>query len=542
MMIDRLVFSGLVCLVSLGSLETALAEESDLESAVAVFFAAERGGAKEKAAEAIKTCSPSAAELEALLKAGRGYRKALSTGWSVRKNRARDGKERPYHLLVPGNYDPSKKYALLVNMHGGVSRPALIPDEYFAQYRDQMWADDSREGEYILVMPLGQKGAEWWNPTGLDNILGIVSKVKKSYNIDENKIFTTGFSDGGSGSFFLAVSCTTPFAGFIPLNGFPPVAGAGGVPVYLPNASNKPMHVVNTTADQLYPAKNVTPFIEAMKDAGARIAYKVYENIGHRPDYWPRERERCIAFIRDNARDPLPKSLTWETSSREFGRCHWVWIDEVEKMPGAAEELVKDYNPLLTIDRVRVGFFPDQEFSGTGVRVDRLADGENLAKTMGLEAGDIIVEMDGKPVGGLSDLREILGGKKPGDSLSLEIRRGDDKIEMKGNFADPKPAPAFNRTQVAGRVHVKCTGNLIEILSRNVARCTLYVSRDMIDVDKAVKVKNGGTVLFEGFVTPDVNCMLEMAARDDDRTAVFWGKIELDLRPREGKEEDDSEF
>ncbi len=207
------LLAGFVGFSLLGVSFGAWGADAELEEAVTAFFAAERGKARLRASEKVLARSPSPEKLEALLKSGRRYGEDAPTGWSVLKNRAGDGKERPFHLLVPSDYDPVRKYPLLVNMHGGVSRTALIPEEYFQQYRDQMWAQDGRKGEYLLVLPLGERGAEWWNPNGLDNILGILSRIKRIYNIDENKIFTTGFSDGGSGSFFLSMVWSTPSTG-----------------------------------------------------------------------------------------------------------------------------------------------------------------------------------------------------------------------------------------------------------------------------------------------------------------------------------------
>jgi hypothetical protein len=369
-----------------------------------------------------------------------------------------------------------------------------------------------------------------------------VSHIKRRYNVDDNKIFATGFSDGASGSFFLAVAHTTPFAGFLPLNGFPTVAGAGGVPVYLPNASNKPMYVVNTTEDSLYPAKLVTQFIESMRETGAKITYKVYENIGHRPDYWPRERESLLRFIRETVRDPLPKALTWETSSPEYGRCHWVRIDEVGKTGNDAEELVKDYNPKLKIDRVQIGILVDRAFQGEGVRIDKLSDGETLAKTLDLRPGDVITEMDGRVVGSLTDLRGFLGAKKPGDAVSFKFTRGEEESVVEGRFADPAPRPAFSRTKIAGRVSVTCRGNAVTVRARNVVRFTLFVSGDLFDLDEPLVVTANGRKVFEGFVAPDVSFMIFQAAQDEDRSMVFRGKVEVDLGAKEDPDEGESEF
>ena len=40
------------------------------------------------------------------------------------------------------------------------------------------------------------------------------------YNIDENRVVVSGVSDGGTGAYYVAMRDTTPFASFLPLNGY----------------------------------------------------------------------------------------------------------------------------------------------------------------------------------------------------------------------------------------------------------------------------------------------------------------------------------
>jgi hypothetical protein len=302
------------------------------------------------------------------------------------------------------------------------------------------------------------------------------------------------------------------------------------MPVYLPNGVNKPMYVVNTTADQLYPSRIVTPFIDGMKKEGARITYKVHENIGHRPEYWPTEQPLTLDFIRVTARKPFPDSMTWETSRPEFGRCHWIKIEEIADIGLNAKELTNDINPVLTVSRVRIGIYIDQNYFGQGVRVDKLAEGQTPAGRIGVQAGDVITAMDGKQVASFEDLRKILQGKKPGDEFSLKITRGEKEITVKGEFDPIKRQPAFTRTVKAGRISARREGNRVDVLVRNVAKYTLYFSRDHIDAEKPVEIRTNGALSFKGMVESDPAVMLELAAEDDDRTMVFWGKVEVDLR------------
>src|SRR5581483_11453968 len=51
--------------------------------------------------------------------------------------------------------------------------------------------------------------------------------------------------------------------------------------------------------------------------------------------------------------------------------------------------------------------------------------------------GDIIVGADGKPVSTISDLRNVIQAKKPGDTLSLELWRGTHRKKVQIKLGEP---------------------------------------------------------------------------------------------------------
>jgi putative serine protease PepD len=65
--------------------------------------------------------------------------------------------------------------------------------------------------------------------------------------------------------------------------------------------------------------------------------------------------------------------------------------------------------------------------------------GENLpAEEAGLEVGDIITSLDGKPVTGFDSLKALVRGHKPGDRVRIEFQRGDETIKTMVKLAEWK--------------------------------------------------------------------------------------------------------
>src|SRR5204862_765347 len=124
-----------------------------------------------------------------------------------------DAGEYFYTLEVPATYDPGRPYQVRVQLHGGVGR-----------YEDNTPHGSGPAGlsgaEQIYVMPYAWRDAPWWSGRQTENLRAILDVVKRTYNVDENRVVLAGVSDGGTGAYYTAMRDTTPFASILPLNGF----------------------------------------------------------------------------------------------------------------------------------------------------------------------------------------------------------------------------------------------------------------------------------------------------------------------------------
>jgi M6 family metalloprotease-like protein len=75
---------------------------------------------------------------------------------------------------------------------------------------------------------------------------------------------------------------------------------------------------------------------------------------------------------------------------------------------------------------------------GQGIKVDRVAPG-SPAEVAGIKTGDYIVKVEAEELTRASRLAELLGEKRPGDSLAVEVRRGGDDLEVHPKL-DVEPA------------------------------------------------------------------------------------------------------
>ncbi|MFA4986615.1 MAG: hypothetical protein WC712_08535, partial [Candidatus Brocadiia bacterium] len=153
--------------------------------------------------------------------------------------------------------------------------------------------------------------------------------IKRRYNVDTNRVYVSGFSDGGSGSFYCGAIIPTQFASVFPFNGMLSNLTAGGNSVFFENMRNRPFFVVNTAQDETYPAEATGAFAKGMKDTGVDIESRMFEGIGHEWTYMSKIDADLAKWIKAKKRDPHRKIVEWATVNCEkMGRCDWLTIVE----------------------------------------------------------------------------------------------------------------------------------------------------------------------------------------------------------------------
>ena len=449
---------------------------------------------------------------------GRPYARDAARGLVEESYRGETG-EYFYTLDVPASYDPAKKYQLRVQLHGGVGRIEA----------PRAGSNAGLHGvEQIYLMPHAWRDAPWWSSRQVENLRTILDLVKRTYNIDENRVALSGVSDGGTGAFYMAMRDTTPFASVLPLNGFMLVleneTAADDGDLFPNNLRNKPLFIVNGGRDPVYPASVVEPSVDQLKRAGFEVVYRPQANAAHDTSWWPEVRDSFEQFVADHPRRPLPDALSWESGPPNIpGRAHWLVIERLRA--GRPDE------PALSdVNRMTAARTADFGIRASGTRINRVVTGSN-ADRMGLRAGDVVLAINNQETSPGTDLTDVLRGYPPGRQLLLSVRRGEESVRVAGRYAPaewPAESPLmFSRQHASGRVDLIRTANRIEAACRGVAAFRLLLSPDQFDLDRAVTVVVNRRTVFDGIVRKDLRTLLEWAARDNDRTMLFAAELEI---------------
>jgi predicted peptidase len=199
----------------------------------------------------------------------------------------------PYRLLKPEKVEKGKKYPLVVFLHGAGERG----DDNKAQLRHGVkeFASEANRKKYpcFLIAPQCPKDGFWSNakfrpaPVKMGKgpsasgklVLGLIESLRKELPIDDSRIYITGLSMGGFGTFDLMCRHPDLFAAGAPICG-------GGDPEACEKIAKVPLWAFHGDKDTAVPHSLTVAAIEAMKKAGGSPKYTEYPGVGH--DSWTR--------------------------------------------------------------------------------------------------------------------------------------------------------------------------------------------------------------------------------------------------------------
>lgn len=312
-----------------------------------------------------------------------------------------DDTEQPYGLYIPKNYDPSKKYPLVIMLHGAGSNHRLALRRVFGKSNANGETDveasryfpEWKDVEYIVASPLA-RGTMGYQGIAEKDVYDVLADVKKRFNIDENRTYLTGLSMGGGGTLYIGLTRPDIWAALAPVCPAPPT----GTDAYAPNALNIPMHFFHGDQDQAVNVNVSRDWVKKLKELGTNVSYQEYPGVNH--DSWVNAYRDGFIFtwFDQFKRNPYPDRVRFSSSRYKYNQAYWVTIEQFT--------------------------------SGTTASIDAhfTAPNELTITTQALEAFTLSLQNHPKFVSGQPLHVIINGGKKqkisPSNSLSMSLAAG----------------------------------------------------------------------------------------------------------------------
>jgi poly(3-hydroxybutyrate) depolymerase len=262
----------------------------------------------------------------------------------IRSSRAKEWNDR---LIVLGDKQmkwlvksfgekPETGHSLLISMHGGGGAPHEVNEQ---QWENQIKLYQLKEG--IVIAPRAPTD-NWnlWHEAHIDAFFDrLIEDAIAIEGVNPNRIYLTGYSAGGDGTYQLAPRMADRFAGAAMMAGHPNEASPLGL-------RNLPFAIHVGALDSAYSRNTVAAEwgrklddLQKADPEGYVHQWKLHDGRSH---WMNREDREGIEWIMTFSRNPLPKKVVWKQDDVIHTRFYWLSVPSDEAKTG--NEIVASIN------------------------------------------------------------------------------------------------------------------------------------------------------------------------------------------------------
>lgn len=177
-----------------------------------------------------------------------------------------------YLLYLPKGYETEKKHwPLIMFLHGAGERGDTL--DLVKKHGPPKIVANRDDFPFIVVSPQCPKD-QWWSVEMLEVLL---EDIIKKYRVDENRVYLTGLSMGGFGTWALALARPDLFAAIAPICG-------GGSVHEVCRIKNVPVWAFHGAKDMVVPVARSQELVDALQKCGSNVKLTIYPEAGH--DSW----------------------------------------------------------------------------------------------------------------------------------------------------------------------------------------------------------------------------------------------------------------
>lgn len=249
-----------------------------------------------------------------------------------------DGTIQTYSVSIPDNYDAEFKWPLIVSLHahGWYGRFQGHPAPHYSG---------------AVCLSPGGRGSTDYKEIGEDDVLAAIAEVKRDFNIDEDRVYVTGVSMGGTGAFSLGVHYADQFAAILPICGNADneawtyrwgwnrkyegrndalrkiLQERNSARYYAENLLLLPTYIIAGSADNVVPVDHSRNVVEVLRKYNANVQYREFPNCGH--GGYPKESmDDALAWTCSWKRNAEPAAIFWKADRLRHGQAWWTRMEQ----------------------------------------------------------------------------------------------------------------------------------------------------------------------------------------------------------------------
>jgi len=293
----------------------------------------------------------------------------------------------PFRVYVPETYKNTRRTPLLLLLHGAVEGSSFDDAKDYLNPSSAVAKDDAEDPlfnflskkDYIIVRPIADPKMKFdWviNQFGgfgsikpvtnngvnatYKALARMISLIKASFNVDDDRVYAIGHSDGADGTFCLGLMQPGQFGGFVIYNSM--LTNLNARNIFLKNLSNISLYAVHSDLDNLRPIQKTREVIrEANQILERKIIYKEYNGYQHFDKHLSMDVPYAAAFLDSVRRDSYPSDIYWESDNATDNGYAWLCVDKFDlKAPKA--DWQTELNP-ISFDKRSGTYGPEHCYS-----------------------------------------------------------------------------------------------------------------------------------------------------------------------------------
>ncbi len=175
-------------------------------------------------------------------------------------------------VTLPEGYDADdREWPLLIFLHGAGERGSDL--SLVGIHGPLKERREGRDLPFVIVAPQVSEGGRW----SVGRVAATLDAAIAAYRIDESRVYLTGLSMGGFGTWEAIEHMPERFAAAVPVCG-------GGNPIGLAEARDVPVWAFHGDADPVVPLAASAVMVNALEASGGQVQFTVYPGVGH--DSW----------------------------------------------------------------------------------------------------------------------------------------------------------------------------------------------------------------------------------------------------------------
>ncbi len=178
-----------------------------------------------------------------------------------------------YVKYLPKDFDETKKYPLVFFLHGAGERGDDLDVAMRHGYMKYV-REEGKEYPFIFIGPQCPDGKYWGCYT--ESLIAFLDDIIESLPIDKDRVYVTGLSMGGTGTWMLAMACPEKIAAIAPISGT-------GIYWHVDDMVNIPIYMYHGDCDTIVPISESVSMLTSVHERGGNnnAKLKICYGVGH---------------------------------------------------------------------------------------------------------------------------------------------------------------------------------------------------------------------------------------------------------------------